>query len=230
MEKKVAVALVVLSGGQDSTTCLYWAKHKFEAVKTITFDYGQKHFIEMSAARTIAKKARVTNQIIDAPKLLGTSPLVNSNKEVAQYESTKDLPDGVEATFVPGRNALFLTLAANYAYAYGITEIVMGVGQTDYANYPDCRDRFIFAMERALSLGFSGEEKYFNFYTPLMHMTKKQTVLLAKELDCLDAMVDTHTCYNGTKPACGKCHACLLRLRGFKEAGIEDPLEYANTK
>ncbi len=224
-------ALVVLSGGQDSTTCLYWAKKKFSSIKTITFNYNQRHNIEIDQARIVAGDLGVDWDMIYIPVLRGTSPLTDSEREVKKYAAVEDLPsEGIEDTFVPGRNALFLTLAANYASALHIKNIVTGVSETDYANYPDCRRVFIDSMEQALSLGLTGKREEINIFTPLMFLNKKETVVLAKELGCIAAMKDTHTCYEGKRPACGHCHACLLRLRGFEEAGIKDPLEYVKVE
>ncbi len=221
-------ALVVLSGGQDSTTCLYWAKKKFKDVKTITFNYNQRHNIEIDQARIIADNAKVEWDMLCIPQLKGTSPLTDSERQVKKYNTVEDLPtEGIEDTFVPGRNVLFLTMAANYASALGIKDIITGVGETDYANYPDCRRVFIDSMEESLSLGLTGKHEQIDIYTPLMYLNKEETVELAKELGCIEAMKDTHTCYEGKRPACGHCHACLLRIRGFEEAGIKDPLEYA---
>ncbi len=220
-------ALCVLSGGQDSTTCLYWAKRKFKGVRAITFNYNQKHNIEIDQARIISGDANVDWEMVNVPKLRGSSPLTNGDRQVKKYDTVADLPsEGIEDTFVPGRNILFLTLASNYASAFKIKSIVIGVSETDYANYPDCRRAFIDSMEESISLGLTGRLGEIDIFTPLMFLDKKETVNLAVELKCITAMKDTHTCYDGKRPACGHCHACLLRLRGFKDAGIEDPLVY----
>jgi 7-cyano-7-deazaguanine synthase len=129
----------------------------------------------------------------------------------------KNLP----ASFVPGRNILFLTIAAAYAYTQNIKDIVIGVSQIDYSGYPDCRKEFIKKMEKAISTGM---EYKFKIYTPLINKSKKDIVLLAKKLGILSFMKFTHTCYNGVRPGCGKCPACKLRDKGFKSAGIKDPI------
>jgi len=219
--------LIILSGGQDSTTCLYWAKAVpgVQQVHAITFDYGQRHSVEIAAAAKIADMAQVTShEFLRLPDgiLRGTSPLVNPNYEIDGYDSAEKLPDGLDDTFVPARNLLFLTLAANRAYCLGCDALVIGVSQEDFTGYPDCREPFIRSMEETI---FEGLDRPIKIHAPLLYLTKKETVELASSLDgCLDAMAYSHTCYNGESPPCGKCHACLLRKRGFKEAGILDPL------
>ena len=216
-------ALVVLSGGQDSTTCLYWALHRFGAgrVEALTFDYGQRHRIELDCAAQIAKHAGVVHATlpIDTFAALGGNALTDSG--IAVDESTgNELPN----TFVPGRNLIFLTFAAAFAWQRGIVDLVSGVAQTDYSGYPDCRRDTIDALEQSLNLGM---ERTFTLHTPLMNLSKKETVELAQDLGALNAMALTHTCYNGERPPCGQCPACQLRAKGFLEAGIADPLTSA---
>lgn len=225
-------ALVVFSGGQDSTTCLYWAKKNFKEVKTLSFDYGQKHEIEQEAAKKICELAGVDFDLVKVPEVLrSSSPLVNKTETLAKYDSVEDLPGGLEATFVPARNILFLTIAANIAMSHGIKDIVIGVCEEDFGGYYDCRQKFIDAMQVALSQGILGEDSGIQIHTPLMNLTKAETVKLAQDLgeDCMEALAFSHTCYDGTYPPCGQCHACHLRARGFKEAGIQDPLLFRDT-
>lgn len=216
-------ALVILSGGQDSTTCLYWAKSRYERVSTLSFDYGQRHRVELESARAIAKLAGVPHETIDmGPIFAGLSPLTNTAESVERYTSAEELPGGLEKTFVPGRNILFLTVAANRAYVLGCEALVIGVAQEDFGGYPDCREDFIRKMETALQAGL---DHSLTIETPLMHMNKAATVALARSLPgCMEALAHSHTCYEGAVPPCGHCHACLLRLRGFAEAGVADPL------
>lgn len=219
--------LVVLSGGQDSTTCLFWAKNKFKEVHALTFNYGQRHRIEVESAKKVAELAKVTShEILELPAILkGTSPLVNPKQVVEQYTNVESLPGGIEPTFIPGRNTLFLTLASNRAICLNTPNIVIGVCQADYGGYFDCRRDFINEMEKALSLGTFGEAWGFKIHTPLMYLTKRESIIIAQTLPgCMDALAYSHTCYNGVFPPCGSCHACLLRKRGFTEIGIEDPL------
>lgn len=219
---KAATALVVLSGGQDSTTCLYWAIDRFgrDNVSTITFDYGQRHRIEIECAARVAELAGVTNSClpIDTFAALGGDALTDSSIPVDMSESNRnDLPN----TFVPGRNLIFLTFAAAFAYRRGIKNLVTGVAQTDYSGYPDCREETIDALQQSLRLGMESD---IVVHTPLMHLSKAETVELARDLGGLPAMALTQTCYNGQRPPCGECPACELRAKGFLEAGIEDPL------
>lgn len=215
-------ALVVLSGGQDSTTCLYWAIDRFggDAVSSVTFDYGQRHRVELESARRVAASAGVPNVVLplDTFAALAGNALTDPSICVPGGDVEEE---ALPATFVPGRNLVFLTYAAAYAWPRRIVDLVAGVAQTDYSGYPDCRRETIDALEKTLELGM---ERRFTIHTPLMYLSKKETVLLAKELGALGAMAYTHTCYNGLRPPCGECAACRLRARGFAEAGIADPL------
>jgi 7-cyano-7-deazaguanine synthase len=213
-------ALVVLSGGQDSTTCLWWAIDRFgrDNVAALTFDYGQRHHVELECAALVAAEAGVAHSIlpIDTFAALGGNALTDDSVRVGGAEQN-NLPN----TFVAGRNLIFLTFAAAWCWPRGINHIVTGVAETDYSGYPDCRQDTITALNRALDLGM---ERDFTIHTPLMNLSKKQTVLLARDLGAIDALALTHTCYEGERPPCGSCQACILRARGFDEAGISDPL------
>jgi 7-cyano-7-deazaguanine synthase len=232
-------ALVIFSGGQDSTTCLYWALQNFSKVHAVTFDYGQKHRREIEAARTIVDMARKSfahmgkHEIIHLPDgvLEGTSPLTNPNEKLETYSSIKEMDaiiaDRVEKTFVPMRNALFLTLAANRAVCWGSTTLVTGVCQADNANYPDCRRVFIddtsHYLETALGLDKTGE--VFSIETPLMDLDKASSIRLAMSLPgCMDALAYSHTAYSGEYPPLTQDHATVLRAHGFETAGVPDPL------
>ena len=221
-------ALIILSGGQDSTTCAAIARQQFEEVHAVTFNYGQRHKIEIESAIEVAKLLNLdSHEIIDLGKILiGSSPLV-SDRPVGQYESADDLPGGIEPTFVPGRNLLFLTIAANRFAALGVKNLFIGVCEADYGGYPDCRQTFIGFAAKTIGDGFYGNPESFIIHTPLMRLTKAQSVSLAYEVmgDRFNAIMGaTHTCYNGIKGGCGKCHACILRDKGFKESGLKDPL------
>ena len=212
-------AIVLLSGGQDSATCLAIAKSKFQSIHCISFDYGQRHKIEIESAKKLARLASASFQLIDVRFMseLSNSAMIHSNEEITQSEG--ELP----STFVPGRNALFLTIAAMVAHQLKSDTIYTGVCQTDFSGYPDCRESFIESQEESINLAMNTNIK---IETPLMHITKGQTVLRMNELGHLDWYQSTHTCYEGLQPACGKCPACILRLKGFSEAGIKDPLPY----
>lgn len=223
-------AIVVFSGGQDSTTCLYWAKRERYDIKlALTIDYNQRHHRELEAAVVIAHAANIPHEVLTVgPILQGTSPLVSDSK-LEQYENFNSLPGGLEKTFVPMRNQLFLTLAANRAAVLGASVIITGVCEEDYGGYPDCRRVFIDQLELAMnfSLGISDQENqnHVRIETPLMKLTKKQTVELALELPgCYQALAYSHTAYDGKFPPVGQDHATLLRAKGFYEADVPDPL------
>ncbi len=218
VSQKTNEALVLHSGGQDSTTCLVWTLKKFKKVHVISFDYGQRHKTELKAARAIARKLEVPYKLIKLPfiKELTNNALTNSKIEIRKSKG------GLPSTFVDGRNHMFLSVAAIYAKQKGIPNLVTGVCQTDYSGYPDCRDDFIKSLQKTLQLAM----KYpFKIHTPLMKLTKAQSIKLMQKLGGLELLKYTLTCYEGTRPACGKCPACKLRLKGFKEAGMEDPID-----
>ena len=222
MSAQAEKALVLLSGGQDSSTCLYWAIDRFgrDAVSSITFNYGQKHGIELECAEAIAAHAGVAFAClpINTFTALGGDALTENGIAV---EQELDAETGLPNTFVPGRNLVFLTYAAAFAYQRGIAHLVTGVSQTDYSGYPDCRQATLNSLQQTIRLGMETDVE---IHAPLMQRSKKETVELARELGALEVMADTHTCYNGMRPPCGTCSACKLRAQGFSEAGVEDPL------
>ncbi len=213
-------ALVVFSGGQDSTTCLGWAKNRFDYVETITYDYGQKHKIEIVQAEKIAKILNVPNTLlnISAFTQLNDSALINSELDIS---STHQKKSNLPASFVPNRNAIFFTLAHAFAQKQDIDNIIIGVNQTDYAGYPDCREEFVLNLEKTLNLG---SESNIKFHYPLINLSKSETFKLSKDEDVLDIVLEeSHTCYNGNHITkfdwgygCGKCPACLIRESGWE--------------
>lgn len=207
-------ALVVLSGGQDSTTCLFWARRHFAAVHALSFAYGQKHVLEVELARALAAKAGATFEAMDLPLVgqLGRNALTDTS--IAMDETKPD--GGPPNTFVPGRNLFFLSVAAVYARERGIRHLVTGVSQTDYSGYPDCRDNFVKSLNVTLNLAM---EAQFVIHTPLMWLDKCQTWALADELGVLDVVRrETLTCYNGIPgDGCGHCPACQLRREGLEK-------------
>lgn len=230
---KKSKAMVVLSGGQDSTTCLFWAKQNFDEVYAISFDYGQLHRIELDAARKVAEMADVSHETLNVEGLLAsTSPLINRDNELEQYrdyeQMEKIIGNRVELTFVPLRNPFFLLVAANQALALDCFNLVTGICEADNANYPDCTERFKFGMEAMLNeaLGTTNIlNKQIRIWTPLIHKTKAESIELALELPgCYDALAYSHTGYDGKYPPTDMNHANVLRARGFEEAGIADPL------
>ena len=231
-------ALVVFSGGQDSTTCLGWALNRFEKVHAVSIDYGQKHKIELEAAKAVisffenATGRLIPHEVITLPQnvFAGTSPLTDPKQELETYESFEQMDDvignRIEKTFVPMRNAAFLMLAANRAAVAGISNIVTGVCMMDNANYPDCRPGFINDMEQVINSAL-GNNVYrgLQIKTPLMYLTKAETVKLALTLPfTYAALAFSHTAYDGKYPPIGTDHASVLRAKGFEEAFVPDPL------
>lgn len=206
-------ALVIFSGGQDSTTCLIQAiaEYGVENVEAVIFQYGQHHAIELEKARWIAKDRGVKQTLIDTSviKSITHNALIDGNAAIEQKDG--ELPN----TFVDGRNALFLLYAAIYTKGQGINDIITGVCETDFSGYPDCRDVFIKSMNVTLNLAM---DYPFNLKTPLMYLTKAQTWALADELGALDYVCQpTHTCYEGVEGGCGECLSCKLRDKGLQE-------------
>lgn len=216
--------VLLLSGGQDSATCLWVAKRSFDDVYPVSFFYGQSHGNELRAAKRVVDLAREDDNggavhrtlelEVSALRSIGGSALTENGDTSAVRE------DGLPATFVPARNAVFLSLAAAYASKVGAETLMTGVCQTDYSGYPDCREAFILAQEQALSLALG---KRMRILAPLMHLTKADTVRLMLDFGPLAwrALGETVTCYRGV--SCGTCPACVLRAKGFAEAGYDDP-------
>lgn len=221
-------ALVLFSGGQDSTTCLAWALQRFSHVETIGFNYGQRHSIELACRPQILSALR--KEFPHWARKLGEDHVANLDvvKELSETALTRDVEismgsNGLPTTFVPGRNLLFLVTAAALAYRRGATVLVAGVCETDFSGYPDCRDDTVKAVQLAINLGM---EKRYVIETPLMWIDKAATWRLALELggDTLVRIIteDTHTCYLGERSqrhdwgfGCGRCPACELRAKGF---------------
>lgn len=207
-------AMVLLSGGQDSTVCLYWALKKFARVEAVCFNYGQRHHSEIEVAQSIAVDAGVPFRMIDATFIAGLSTnALTSVSMKMDMEPTENAPPN---TFVPGRNLLFITIAAIVARERGIINLVTGVSQTDSSGYPDCRDFFIHSLNATLNLGI---DESFVIHTPLMWRDKAAVWQLADELGIFE-MVKTRTitCYNGILGCgCGECPACILRRRGLQQ-------------
>ncbi|MCT4595300.1 MAG: 7-cyano-7-deazaguanine synthase QueC [Anaeromicrobium sp.] len=205
-------AVVVFSGGQDSTTCLFWAKEKFGHVIAISFDYNQKHRFELECAKDICKKHGIEHHILDLGLLnqLAPNSLTRVDIEVDKIAPKEGLPN----SFVDGRNLLFFTFAAVFAKQRGINHIVTGVSQSDYSGYPDCRDVFIKSLNVTLNLSMDYE---FEVHTPLMWIDKAETWKMADDLGVLDIVKnETLTCYNGiVGNGCGDCPACDLRKKGY---------------
>lgn len=205
-------AVVVFSGGQDSTTCLFWAKEQFAEVETVTFDYGQRHKLEIECAAQIARDLGVKQTILDMSLLNQLAPNALTRDDIEIKEGENGLP----TTFVEGRNHLFLSFAAVLAKGIGARHLVTGVCETDFSGYPDCRDNFIKSLNVTLNLAM---DYPFVIHTPLMWLDKADTWELADKMNALD-YVRTHTltCYNGIKgDGCGECPACELRSAGLNK-------------
>lgn len=217
-------ALVVFSGGQDSTTCLFWAKKQFKEVVALAFDYGQKHRNELEQAQYIAEQAEVHFQVMELPFIaqLGDNALTNTAMEMDDDKPADHYPN----TFVPGRNHFFLSIAALYARKRKIRHVITGVSQTDYSGYPDCRDGFIKSLNVTLNLALDEE---IIIHTPLMWMNKAEVWALADELGVTDIIYrDTLTCYHGIpSEGCGQCPACKLRKAGWENyLNLKNKSEY----
>jgi 7-cyano-7-deazaguanine synthase len=207
-------ALVIFSGGQDSTTCLLQAITDYgrENVETISFQYGQRHAIELEKAKWIAEDLGVKQTVVDTSVIKQTTnnALIDDSQKITAAKEG-DYPN----TFVDGRNMLFLLLAGCHAKQHGISDIIIGVCETDFSGYPDCRDIFIKSMNISMNLAM---DYNFNLITPLMYLTKAQTWEMADKLGYLGYVRDhTHTCYYGVDGGCGKCPSCILRDKGLTE-------------
>jgi 7-cyano-7-deazaguanine synthase len=223
-------ALVLFSGGQDSSVCLAWALARYERVETVGFDYGQRHAVELEARRAV--RDRIVTQFPQWASRLGPDYMLDIRSFGAVAESAltaeraiEGTERGLPATFVPGRNLVFFTYAAALADQRGLNGLVGGMCETDFSGYPDCRRDTLDAMERALNLGMARD---FRIETPLMHLTKAQTWALAKALGgerLVEVIVsESHTCYRGERGSlhpwgygCGTCPACELREKGWRE-------------
>ncbi|SFG23665.1 7-cyano-7-deazaguanine synthase QueC [Sporolactobacillus nakayamae] len=221
-------AVIVLSGGLDSTTCMSIANNVGYELCPITFCYGQRHQREVEQAKKIAafyevKEHRIVD--LDFFRQLGGSALTDASIRVPEDGTEKGIP----VTYVPARNMIFLSLATAYAEVIGADTIFTGVSSVDYSGYPDCRPEFIRSMNQTINLatktGVSAH--HLTIKTPLMHLTKADTVRLGMKLSAPYQL--TTSCYNGGEKACGTCDSCRLRIKGFKEAGLVDPIPYQIT-
>lgn len=212
MNMKNEKAIVVFSGGQDSTTCLFWAMDRFAEVEAVTFNYGQRHKLELDCAAEITAELNIRHHVLDMSLLNQLAPNALTRDEIAIEQKEGELP----STVVDGRNQLFLTFAAVLAKQLGARHIVTGVSQTDFSGYPDCRDVFIKSLNVTLNLSM---DYTFVIDTPLMWLDKAETWELADKLGAFDYVRErTLTCYNGIKSdGCGQCPACLLRRKGLDE-------------
>ncbi|MFZ5765848.1 MAG: 7-cyano-7-deazaguanine synthase QueC [Thermodesulfobacteriota bacterium] len=230
MTPSQAKAIVLLSGGLDSTTVLAIARDRGFACHCLSFSYGQRQKVEIRRARKIARRLGAVAHLVlrlDLDRIGGsalTSPIA-----VPKQRSAAEMAARVPVTYVPGRNTIFLSHAVAWAEVLGARDIFIGINVLDYSGYPDCRPDYLAAFERVANLGTRAgaeEGKIFSIHAPLMHLTKKEIIIKGKELGVDYSL--THSCYDPDQQgrACGECDACLLRLKGFAEAGITDPVLY----
>jgi len=228
MTQSTDTALVLFSGGQDSTVCLAWALERFARVETVGFDYGQRHAVELAVRPRI--RGHMTALKPDWKARLGDDHLIKldalaaiSDTALTRATAIEIADNGLPTTFVPGRNLIFFSFAGALAYRRGARHLVAGMCETDYSGYPDCRDVTVKAMQEALGLGM---DRHFTIHTPLMWIDKAATFALAEEIGgeaFLDLVVeDSHSCYLGDRAqrhdwgyGCGQCPACQLRAKGF---------------
>ncbi len=230
MNKRPAVCL--LSGGLDSATTAAIAHSEGYALYALSIDYGQRHRFELDAAARVAMALGVARHVIVNVSLnqFGGSALTDAI-DVPLDRPEEQIAEGIPVTYVPARNTVFLSLALGYAETVGAADLYIGVNAVDYSGYPDCRPEFIIAFEQLANLatkaGVEGTARY-HIHTPLIHLTKAEIIRRGTELG-LDYSL-THTCYNPDAAgiSCGRCDACQLRLKGFAEAGLTDPIPYQN--
>ena len=234
---KPTKVLVLLSGGQDSTTCLFWARDKWPDAElhALSADYGQRHIAELDAAEAVAKLAGVkTWRVVDLSSAFGagSGALVNHTEELKGDGGIPDaaMPQGLPTSFVPGRNLVLLAAAGARAGELGCQHVVTGICQTDYSGYPDCREEFREAMQAAITLAMPSELRPVFVHAPLMDMSKAETCAMMYSIaggkadhPAWMALAVSVTCYNGSIPGCGTCPSCNLRLAGFVGAGLVDP-------
>ena len=215
-------AVILLSGGLDSATVLYYAKAKGFAPQCLIFDYGQRHRVELKRAAAIARQAGCPYRIVTIRLPWGGSALLD--KRIGLPERKTIDPREIPVTYVPARNIIFLSFAASFAEAIGARSIFIGANAIDYSGYPDCRPEFFRAFQQALDRGLrSGvENKTIKIYAPLLRKTKAQIIQMGLKLKVPYGR--TWSCYSGGRRPCGVCDSCLLRRRGFEEAGVADPI------
>lgn len=221
---KKRIAVVLLSGGLDSTTALYWAKREYSSVVALSIRYGQRHVKELNAARAVARAAKVRlHEVAISLPWLGGSSLTNSSLRIPDVPLKKIGQGGIPSTYVPGRNTIFLSLAVSLADAVGAEAIVIGANALDYSGYPDCRPPFINAFGVVAKRGTKrgSEGKPLKILAPLLRLDKKGVVRLAQKVGAPLSL--TWSCYTGGARQCGKCDSCKLRAKGFREAGLLDP-------
>jgi 7-cyano-7-deazaguanine synthase len=225
MNKK---AIVLLSGGLDSTTTLAIAHHEDFELHTLSFDYGQRHQREVEAALAVARHYRVqTQKVIEIDLRAFGGSALTADFDVPHARSLEKMSQEIPITYVPARNTIFLSFALAYAEVTGVDDIFLGINAIDYSGYPDCRPEYLEAYERMANLATKAttqDGRAFRIHAPLLRMNKAEIIRKGVELDV--PYEHTWSCYEGWKLACGTCDSCLLRLNGFAEAGLQDPIAY----
>lgn len=222
-------AVVLLSGGIDSATTLAIAIADGYETNAISFDYGQRHNLELEAARRVARSLGAKeHRVVKIDNCLFSGSALTSDVDVPKKRSEKEIGAGIPATYVPARNTIFLAHALAWAEVIGAAHIFLGVNAIDYSGYPDCRPEFIAMFETLANIGTKAgiEGRRFQIHAPLIKFSKAEIIRKARELD-VDLSL-THSCYDPTPDglACGQCDSCQLRLKGFREAGLTDPIQY----
>ena len=211
-------AVVLLSGGLDSATALFWAKSKGYQAHCLLFDYGQRHKKEILMARRLAKIARSPAQLVRIRLPWGGSSLLNKGTQLPRKRNLKQMAVGIPSTYVPARNTIFLSFALSYADAIGAEAVIIGANAVDYSGYPDCRPQYLRAMQKAATLGTKrgAQGGQIKILSPLVHLTKARIIRLGWRLHVPYEL--TWSCYAGGPVPCGQCDSCLLRQKGFEEA------------
>jgi len=228
----MAEAIVLLSGGLDSSTVLALAKERGYDVVALTFDYGQKHKRELNSSRKMARHFKAKEHII-VPLSLGEllrSSLTRESMSIPENRTEEEISSGVPSTYVPSRNIIFLSIAASIAESRGAEAIFIATNSVDFSGYPDCTAEFLSAFQSTLDIGTKAGREGRGIRVEAPILTKSKGDIVREAIRLKVPMEDTWSCYKGGVKACGKCDSCLLRLRGFSEAGIRDPLEYEGRK
>ncbi len=223
---KMGKAVVLLSGGLDSTTTLAQAIADGNEVTALSFRYGQKHSKELTAASNVAKYYKIKHVIVDIDLSMFKSALTDNNIKVPENRDKSKMGKDIPVTYVPARNIIMMSVAAGLCESVDADKIYIGANSVDYSGYPDCRPEFFKEFEKMINVGTkAGVEGHpIKIMTPIQNASKADIVKLGKKLGA--PLHLTWSCYEGGKKACGKCDSCQLRLKGFKEAGYEDEIEY----
>lgn len=218
-------ALVLYSGGIDSTTALYWARGSYEQVQALSFDYGQRHKVELVLARRLTRRLHIPHEVLKADlRPIGGSALTDPSLRLPKFRSPEEFADGIPSTYVPFRNGIFLAMAAAWAEARALTDIVCGFNTVDSPHYPDTRGPFVRAMERAIELGTGARSKdrEARIVTPFLRMRKAE--IIRKGLSLRADYSFSISCYGGREIPCRQCSSCIIRQRAWREVGMNDHL------